>query len=69
MLLSIVDANEDLQENVVSFYEAVERVNQQLPIINKTYNQHLGWQFLFTMKQNEYLYFLQKVLTQKKLIY
>jgi CRISPR-associated endonuclease Csn1 len=52
-----LDANGDLQENVVSFYEAVERVNQQLPIIDKTYNQHLGWQFLFTMKQNEYFVF------------
>lgn len=51
------DKNGDLQENVVSFYEAVERVNQQLPIIDKTFNQHLGWQFLFTMKQNEYFVF------------
>lgn len=51
------DENGDLQEKVVSFYEAVERVNQQLPIIDKTFNQHLGWQFLFTMKQNEYFIF------------
>ena len=47
----------NLQENVVSFFEAVERVNQGLPIIDKAYNQHLGWQFLFTMKQNEYFVF------------
>ncbi len=51
------DENGDLQENVISFYEAVERVNQQLPIIGKNFNQHLGWQFLFTMKQNEYFIF------------
>jgi CRISPR-associated endonuclease Csn1 len=51
------DENGDLQENVVSFYEAVERVNQKLPVIDKTYNKHLGWQFLFTMKQNEYFIF------------
>lgn len=47
----------ELQENVVSFFEAVERVNQGLPIIDKNYNQHLGWQFLFTMKQNEMFIF------------
>lgn len=47
----------NLQEKVVSFFEAVERVNQGLPIIDKTYNQHLGWQFFFTMKQNEMFVF------------
>lgn len=47
----------NLQENVVSFFEAVERVNQGLPIIDKTFNQHLGWEFLFTMKQNELFVF------------
>ncbi|MDX9705857.1 MAG: type II CRISPR RNA-guided endonuclease Cas9, partial [Weeksellaceae bacterium] len=47
----------ELQENVVSFFEAVERVNQGLPIIDKAYNQHLGWEFLFTMKQNEMFVF------------
>ncbi len=51
------DENGELQEKVVSFYEAVERVNQQLPVVDKTFNQHLDWQFLFTMKQNEYFIF------------
>ncbi|MBK0381838.1 type II CRISPR RNA-guided endonuclease Cas9 [Pedobacter sp. SD-b] len=51
------DKNGDLQEKVVSFYEAVERVNQKLPIIDKSFNQDLGWQFLFSMKQNEYFVF------------
>lgn len=51
------DEKGDLQENIVSFYEAVERVNQGLPIIDKTYNRVVGWQFLFTMKQNEYFIF------------
>lgn len=51
------DADGNLQEKVVSFYEAVERVNQKLPVIDKTYNEHLDWQFLFTMKQNEYFVF------------
>lgn len=51
------DEKGNLQEYVVSFYEAVERVNQGLPIIDKTLNAYLGWKFLFTMKQNEYFIF------------
>ncbi|MVX36325.1 type II CRISPR RNA-guided endonuclease Cas9 [Myroides sp. LoEW2-1] len=51
------DENGKLQDNVISLFEVVERVNQQLPIIDKTYNQHLGWKFLFTMKQNELFLF------------
>ena len=51
------DENGELQDEVISFYEVVERVNLQLPIIDKTLNQHEGWQFLFTMKQNEYFVF------------
>jgi CRISPR-associated endonuclease Csn1 len=51
------DEKGNLQENVISFYEAVARVNQGLPIIDKSHNQHLGWQFLFTMKQNELFVF------------
>lgn len=51
------DEKDNLQENVISFFEAVERVNQGLPIIDKSFNQHLGWEFLFTMKQNELFVF------------
>ncbi|ATL46990.1 type II CRISPR RNA-guided endonuclease Cas9 [Chitinophaga caeni] len=51
------DANGKLQDKLVSFYEAVERANQGLPIIDKSYNQGEGWQFLFTMKKNEYFLF------------
>ncbi|MEI8279602.1 MAG: type II CRISPR RNA-guided endonuclease Cas9, partial [Bacteroidota bacterium] len=51
------DNNGDLQEKVVSFYEVVHKINQQLPIVDKTYNQGLGWKFLFTIKQNEYFIF------------
>lgn len=51
------DINGNFQEKVVSFYEAVERVNQNLPIIDKEYNAELGWKFLFTMKQNEMFLF------------
>lgn len=51
------DEKGNLQENVVSFYEAVARVNQGLSVIDKNYNQHLGWQFVFSMKQNEMFVF------------
>ena len=46
-----------MEEKVGSFYEAVARVNEGLPVIDKTYKQDEGWQFLFTMKQNEYFVF------------
>ncbi len=46
-----------LEEKVVSFFEAVERVNQGLSIIDKLYNAHLGWEFQFTMKRNEMFVF------------
>ncbi|MCC6447468.1 MAG: type II CRISPR RNA-guided endonuclease Cas9 [Chitinophagaceae bacterium] len=51
------DEKGNLQENVVSLFEAVARVNQGLDIIDKTYKQSEGWQFLFTMKQNELFVF------------
>jgi CRISPR-associated endonuclease Csn1 len=44
-----------LQEDVVSFYEAVARVNEGLPIIKKQHEK--GWEFQFTMKQNEIFVF------------
>ena len=47
----------ELEENVVSFFEATSRVNTGLPIIDKEYKKEEGWQFLFTMKQNEYFVF------------
>lgn len=51
------DANGELQENVVSFYEAVARANLDLPIIDREYRKSEGWTFLFSMKQNEYFVF------------
>lgn len=49
------DQKGNLQEEVVSFYEAVIRKNQGLPVIKK--NHEKGWEFLFTMKQNEMFIF------------
>jgi len=49
------DESGNLQDEVISFHKVItERINQGLPVVDKTYNRHLGWQFLFTMKQNEY---------------
>jgi CRISPR-associated endonuclease Csn1 len=49
------DEKGDLQEEVVSLMEAVTRKNQGLPVVNK--NHEKGWEFLFTMKQNELFVF------------
>ncbi len=51
------DSDGNLQDNVVSFFEAVERARQNLPIINKEFNSDIGWTFLFSMKQNEHFVF------------
>ena len=47
------DENGTLQDVVVSFFEAVVRMNENLPIVDKHYNADQGWQFMFSMKQNE----------------
>lgn len=51
------DDKGNLQDKVVSLFDAVKLVNAGEPIIDKNYNQGIGWQFLFTMKQNEYFVF------------
>jgi CRISPR-associated endonuclease Csn1 len=51
------DEKGNLQERVVSLFDAVQLVNAGESVIDKNYNQGLGWQFLFTMKQNEYFIF------------
>lgn len=54
----------ELEEVVVSFIEATIRANNGEPIIDKTHNQDKGWQFLFTMKQNEYFVFPRYEITK-----
>lgn len=49
------DQEGNLQEEMVSFYEAVSRASLEEPIIRRTNNK--GWKFLFTMKQNEFFVF------------
>ena len=50
----------ELDEVVVSFYEAVTRANLGIPIINKDYKKDEGWVFIYSMKQNEYFVFPNK---------
>lgn len=54
------DENGELQEHLVSFYEATARKSLGLSVIDKEYKQSEGWTFLFTMKQNEYFVFPNK---------
>ncbi|MDY3089770.1 MAG: type II CRISPR RNA-guided endonuclease Cas9 [Porphyromonas sp.] len=51
------DASGKLQELVVSLVEAVTRANLGLPIVDRHYNKDLGWEFLFSLKQNEMFVF------------
>lgn len=51
------DMDGNLQEHVVSFFEAVTAAEHGDPIVNREYNKGLGWKFLFTLKQNEYFVF------------
>ena len=55
------DEKGNLQERVVSLFDAVQLVNAGEPVIDKNYNHGLGWQFLFTMKQNEYFVFPNEI--------
>lgn len=47
----------ELDEVVVPFMDVVTRANLGQPIIDKDYKTSEGWQFLFSMKQNEYFVF------------
>jgi len=54
------DEKGNLQEEVVSFYEAVMRKNAGMDVILKNHPDNPEWEFLFTMKQNEYFIFPNK---------
>ncbi|MDZ4149103.1 MAG: type II CRISPR RNA-guided endonuclease Cas9 [Flavobacteriaceae bacterium] len=51
------DEKGNLQDDIKSFFDVVERESQGLDTINKDFNKELGWQFLFSLKQNEYFIF------------
>lgn len=52
-----LDSDGKLQEQVVSFIEATHRALHRQPIVDREYRKSDGWQFLFTLKQNEYFVF------------
>lgn len=54
------DSNGDLQEVLVPFIEATTRVILGNQIVDKNYRADEGWEFLFTMKQNELFVFPNK---------
>lgn len=51
------DSEGKLQEHVVSFFEATAIATSGGDVIDRNYKSEEGWQFLFTMKQNEYFVF------------
>ena len=51
------DQEGKLHEQVVSFYEATTRAILGYPIVDRLYRRSEGWEFLFSMKQNEYFVF------------
>ncbi len=51
------DAKGNIHDDVVSLYKATTRANLGEPIIGKDYNKEIGWEFLFTLKQNELFVF------------
>lgn len=51
------DAKGKLQECPVSFMKAVSRATNGEKVVDKSFNKDDGWEFLFTLKQNEYFVF------------
>lgn len=47
------DGRYKYDDNIVSFYMATQRAVKGLPVVDKLYKQDEGWEFMFTMKQNE----------------
>lgn len=59
------DENGNLQEEVVSFYEAVARVNAGVPVVETKHED--GWELIFTMKQNEMFVFPSEEFNPKEI--
>lgn len=51
------DPEGNWHEEIVSYFKAIALKNNELPIVDKHLNESKGWQFKFTMKQNEYFVF------------
>lgn len=44
-------------EHIVSFMEAVIRTNNGMPVVDKSWGKDQGWDFVFSLKKNEYFVF------------
>ncbi|MBO4417524.1 MAG: type II CRISPR RNA-guided endonuclease Cas9 [Bacteroidales bacterium] len=51
------DTEGQIQEVVVPMFEALNRVNMHLPIVDKTHKSDSGWTFLYSIKVNEMFVF------------
>lgn len=51
------DEKGNLQDNIVTFFDAVRIGELGEPIVDKMFNQGIGWKFHFSMKKNEYFVF------------
>ena len=51
------DPEGKIQDDVVSIFEATVRAKEGQPVIDREYKKQEGWEFLFSMKQNEYFVF------------
>lgn len=51
------DKTGQIQEVVVPMFEALNRINMNLPVVDKSYKSDDGWSFLFSMKVNEMFVF------------
>ena len=51
------DKTGQIQEVVVPMFEALNRINMNLPVVDKSYKSEEGWSFLFSMKANEMFVF------------
>lgn len=51
------DSKGALHERVMTFFEAVERKNQGLGVVDTTYMQAEGWEYLFSLQRGDYVVF------------
>lgn len=52
-----LDETGKVQEIVVPLFEALNRINSGMPVIDRSYHADLGWTFLFSLKVNEMFVF------------
>lgn len=52
-----LDENGKVQEMVVPLFEALNRINQGAPVVDRSFHSDRGWRFLYSMKVNEMFVF------------